>query len=95
MTDAPGPGGQAPIRSPAVGKAFELAGDERALSPVVGKTLELGIVVLFVGLLTTVLLAGVVPDYRTATGKELGERVLTTAAQEIEHAVPPDRKSVV
>lgn len=61
----------------------------RAVTPAVAKTLELGIVVLFVGLVTTALLGGVVPAYRTGTGAELGDRVLVTASQEIERAVPP------
>lgn len=63
--------------------------DDRAVTPAVGKSLEAGLVVLFVGLLATVLLGGVAPDYRTATGAQLGERVLTTAGQEVEAAVPP------
>mgnify|MGYP000114965412 CR=1 FL=1 len=63
--------------------------DARALTPAVGKTLEIGIVVLFVGLVTTALLGGVVPDYRAAAGAEVGDRVLVATAQEIERAVPP------
>jgi hypothetical protein len=68
--------------------------DERAVAPAVGKTLEIGIVVLFVGFLTASLLGGVVPDYRTATGAEVGERVLATTGQEIERAVPPTARDV-
>ena len=69
------------------------AGD-RAVTPSVGKALEGGIVVLFVGLLTTMLLGGLVPDYRAATGAELGDRVLATASQEVERAVPPTARAV-
>jgi hypothetical protein len=68
--------------------------DRRATSPVVGKLLEMGLVVLFVGSLTTVLLGGVVPEYRTHAGGELGERVLASASQEVEAAVPPAAAAV-
>lgn len=61
---------------------------DRALSPVVGKGLEVGIAVLFVALLTTTLYGGVVPDYRTAAGAEVGERALVGAAERVEGAVP-------
>jgi len=71
-----------------------LVAETRAVVPAVGKTLEIGLVVLFVGLLTTVLLGSVVPGYRTAASAELGERVLATASQEIEAAVPPAAQSV-
>lgn len=71
-------------RAPNVGR------DDRAVTPIVGKTLEAAIVVLFIGVLTTGLYAGVVPDYRSATGAELGDRTLVTAVNEIEAAVPPD-----
>jgi hypothetical protein len=59
------------------------------VTPVVGKTLEMGVVVLFIGLLTAVLLGGVVPEYRSATSATVGERVLTAASQDVERAVPP------
>lgn len=61
---------------------------ERGATPVVGKALEAAIVVLFIGLLTTVLYGGVVPEYRSAAGAEVGDRVLATASQEIQGAVP-------
>lgn len=69
-------------------------GDDRAVSPVVGKTLELGIVVLFVGLLTTTLYGGIVPDYRTTAGAEVADRTLVTAAERIEASVPPNATAV-
>jgi hypothetical protein len=62
--------------------------DNRAVSPVVGKLLAAGITVLYIASVTGLLLGGVVPDYRAATGNELGERVLATAAGDIERAVP-------
>ena len=64
--------------------------DGRALSAVVGKTLEAGIVVLYVSLLIGVLYGGVVPEYESTTGAELGERVLAESALEVQGAVPAD-----
>jgi len=71
-----------------------LSGDERGVTPSVGKAMEAGIVVLFVALLSTILLGGLVPDYRAATGAQLGDRVLATASQEIERAIPPTARAV-
>lgn len=62
---------------------------DRALAPVVGKAMEAALVVLFLGLLTTTLYGGVVPDYRDAAGREVGERTLSLSAQRIQQAVPP------
>lgn len=64
--------------------------NQRALSPVVGKALEATLVVLYLGVLTTALYGGVVPDYRAATGAELADRVLAENAQRIQQAVPPN-----
>jgi hypothetical protein len=64
--------------------------DDRASSPVVGKAMEATLVVLYVGLVTTVLYGGVVPDYRTAAGQEVAERTVSNAATEIESSVPPE-----
>ncbi|MFB6140840.1 MAG: hypothetical protein ABEJ26_10445 [Halosimplex sp.] len=86
MRSRTGAGGAPPV--------LESGPGERAVAPAVGKTLELGIVVLFVGLLTTVLLGGVVPGYRAAAGAEVGDRVLATVAQEVESAVPPAARDV-
>jgi hypothetical protein len=61
---------------------------DRGLSPVVGKTLELGVGVLFVALLTATFLGGVAPDYRAAVGAELGDRTLAATADRIEAAAP-------
>lgn len=58
----------------------------RGMTPVVGKTLAIGLAVLYVAGMTTALLGGVVPEYETRAGTELGERVLATAVGEIENA---------
>jgi len=60
----------------------------RGVTPVVGKTLAIGLAVLYIAGMTTALLGGVVPDYETRAGAELSERVLATAAGEIERAPP-------
>ena len=75
-------------RRPARAERFARA--DRAVSPTVGKALELGVVVLYVTLLVTALYGGVVPTYRTAAGDELADRTLAAAADRIEGAVPQD-----
>jgi len=65
-----------------------LIADSRGVTPVVGKSLAAGIALLYVAGMTGVLLGGVVPDYETAAGDELGERVLATAAGDIETTIP-------
>lgn len=68
--------------------------DNRGVTPVVGKSLEITIVLLYIGLLTAVLFGNVVPSYSAATGEEIGDRVLTTATERIRHAVPPKTEHV-
>lgn len=63
---------------------------DRAVTAVVGKTLELALVVLFLGLLSTALFGGAVPEYRTVAGQEVGERALSLGAQRVQQAVPPE-----
>lgn len=69
-------------------------GDARAGSAVVGKALEAAIVVLYIGLLTSTLYAGAIPEYRTAAGQEVADRTLADASAEIRAAVPPTASSV-
>jgi hypothetical protein len=68
--------------------------DNRAQTSVVGKTLEAGIVVLYVGLLVTTLYGGVVPAYEATAGESVAERTLASAAERIQQAVPPAARSV-
>lgn len=62
---------------------------DRAVTGAVGKLLELALVVLFVGLLSTALFGSAVPEYRAAAGAEVGERTLALGAQRVQQAVPP------
>lgn len=60
--------------------------DDRAAAPVVGKAMEVAVLVVFVGLLSAALFGGVVPEYRTAAGAAVGDRVLVAAAGQVETA---------
>jgi hypothetical protein len=64
--------------------------DDRAVSPVVEKTLAIGLVVLYVSLVAVTVYGGVLPDFRTAAGERVGERTLATASQRVQQAVPPN-----
>ena len=64
--------------------------DNRGVTPVVEKLLTIGIVVLFIGSTTTVLFGSAVPGYRDSVGNELGDRVVVSAAEQIEASVPPN-----
>lgn len=68
--------------------------DDRGVTPVVSKVLEVGLVMLFVGAVTTSLYGGIVPDARTAAGQEVADRVLASASQQVQAAVPPNRTNV-
>lgn len=61
--------------------------DSRAVSPVVGKSLVVALTLLYVTGTTGLLLGTTVPAYEATAGDELGDRVLSTAASEIERAV--------
>ncbi|WP_134669410.1 DUF7266 family protein [Halorussus marinus] len=67
---------------------------DRGVSPVVGKALEASIVVLYVSLLGATLYGGLVPEYRTAAGAEVGDRVLSQSTQRVQQAVPPTARAV-
>ena len=68
--------------------------DNRAVSPVVEKTVAVGLVVLFVSGFGGSLLTGTVPNYRASAGQEVGERVLATAAATVESAAPSTAAAV-
>ncbi len=61
---------------------------DRAVSAVVGKALEASIVIIYIGLLTTTLYAGVLPEYRTGAATEVTDRTLADASGELQTAVP-------
>lgn len=63
-------------------------------STTVGKVLEAGLVVLYIGLVTTALFGGVVPDYRATAGDAVADRTLATAVERIQQAIPPDGSAV-
>lgn len=68
--------------------------DERAVSTVVEKTLAIGLVTLYVSLVSVTIYGGVVPDFRTAAGEQLSERTLATATERVQQAVPPSATAV-
>jgi len=68
--------------------------DDRGMSPVVGKTLAVGLTLLYVAGMTAALLGGPVPAGRTAAGGELSERVLASAVAGVESGVPTARARV-
>jgi hypothetical protein len=59
-------------------------GADRGVVPVVGKALEVGLVVLYAALVTTALYGGVVPDYRTDAAEATAERALSRVADRVE-----------
>lgn len=61
----------------------------RGVAPATSKLLEVTLVVLYIGLLSTALYGGVVPDYRSTAGDAVAERTLATAGQRVQQAVPP------
>lgn len=63
-------------------------GTDRAVTPVTGKLFEIAIVVLFVSGVSAALYGGILPEYRTATAVEIGDRTLATASNGIEASVP-------
>lgn len=60
---------------------------DRGGAPVVGKALELGIVVLLVGMLSAALFAGAVPHYQSMTAERLADRSVAGGAHTLERAV--------
>lgn len=71
-------------------RSQRFADAERAVAPAISKTLEIGLGVLLVALLTTTLYGSVVPGYRTAAGGELADQSLARAIAATERTVPPE-----
>lgn len=69
--------------------------DNRAVAPVVSKLLATAIAVLYIAGTASLLLGGVVPEYRTATGEELSERTLAEAAATVERAAAGSESTTV
>ncbi|QSG03395.1 DUF7266 family protein [Natranaeroarchaeum sulfidigenes] len=61
---------------------------DRAVSAVVGKALEASIVIIYIGLLTTTLYAGVLPEHRTAAATEVADRTVADVSGDLQTAVP-------
>lgn len=68
--------------------------DRRGVTTVVAKLLAFGIVLLYIGGVVSVIYGGAVPEYRSAVGDEMGDRVLATAADRIQGAIPPEARDV-
>lgn len=64
-------------------------GDVRGVVPAVGKTLELGLGVLVVALVTSTMFGSVVPHYESIGGAEVADRSLARAGTTVESAIPP------
>lgn len=60
--------------------------DDRAAAPVVGKALEIAVLVVFVGVVSAALFGSVVPTYRTAAGAEVADRTLVAVAGQVDTA---------
>jgi len=69
--------------------------DNRAVAPVVSKLLTAAIAVLYIAGTASLLLGGVVPEYRTAAGQELSERTLAEAGATVERAAAGSERTSV
>jgi len=68
--------------------------DDRAVSTVVEKTLAVGLVALYVSLVSVTMYGGVLPEFRASAGDDLAERTLAKASQRVQQAVPPNATAV-
>lgn len=75
-------------------RVTSLPTDRRAAVPAVSKAMEVAIVLLFVGAMTTALYGGAVPSYRDAAGAEVADRTVAAAALRVEAAIPPPVSTV-
>ncbi|RRJ29183.1 DUF7266 family protein [Halocatena pleomorpha] len=63
--------------------------DNRGLTPVVSEVLLIGLVLLYIGLVTAVLYGSAIPEYQATSGAEMGDRVLATATEHVQQSVFP------
>lgn len=61
---------------------------DRATAPVVGKALEIALILLYIGFLSAGLYGGVIPDARASADQAIAERTIATAVEEIRGAIP-------
>lgn len=69
--------------------------DDRGVTAVAGKVLEIAIVLVYVSLLSATLYGSVVPDARTTADRTVADRALAAAVEEIRRAVPPSGTGTV
>lgn len=67
---------------------------DRAVAPTAGKLLEVGLVMLYLGVVAAALYGGAVPGYRSAAGDAVAERTLAAASQDVQQAIPPNGSHV-
>lgn len=67
---------------------------DRGVTPVVGKGLEIVVVLGYVALVSGVVYGSVVPSARATAADAVGERTLVRAADAVETAVPPTGRDV-
>lgn len=63
--------------------------DDRGTAPVVGKALEIAIVLLYIGIVSGGLYGGVIPETRTTADQAIAERALTRSVEQIRDSIPP------
>lgn len=68
--------------------------DNRGVTPVVGKGLEIAVVLVYVGLVAGVMYGNVVPTARDAGASAVADRTLVEAAGAIDDAIPQTGASV-
>lgn len=67
---------------------------DRAVTPVVGKGLEIAVVLVYVAMVGGLMYGSVVPSARATAGEAVGERTVVRAADAIEAAVPATGQNV-
>lgn len=62
--------------------------DDRGTAPVVGKALEIALVLVYIGLVAGALYGGVIPDARTTADQAIAERAIAASVVDIREAIP-------